>query len=151
MVSLQAIEQGRRAAAPGCRAIGLDRQKFAIIIEIAREKGGPAYDESDVRALIAQSALVCCSLLAGYLLVEVGYRAFAYASFHEQLRSAAGRAFIADKNSIFDEHTGYRYEPNFVDPNFRTNSHGLIAREEFPVEKPANEYRIGVIALLHGQ
>ena len=34
----------------------------------------------DHRALIAQSALVCCSLLAGYILVEVGYRAFAYAS-----------------------------------------------------------------------
>ena len=59
--------------------------------------------------------------------------------------SMRGRAFIAGKNSIFDEHTGYRYEPNPVDPNFRTNSHGLIAREEFPVEKPADEYRIGVI------
>jgi hypothetical protein len=99
----------------------------------------------DFRAFIAPSALVCCSLLAGYLLVEVGYRAFTYASFHEQMRFAAGRAFIAGKNSIFDEHTGYRYEPNLVDPNFRTNSHGLIAREEFPVEKPADEYRIGVI------
>ncbi|MGB9263790.1 MAG: SGNH/GDSL hydrolase family protein [Pseudolabrys sp.] len=99
----------------------------------------------DHRALIAQSALFCCSLLAGYILVEVGYRAFTYASFYEQMRFAAGRAFIAGKNSIFDEHTGYRYEPNLVDPNFRTNSHGLIAREEFPVEKPADEYRIGVI------
>ncbi|MFZ1188743.1 MAG: hypothetical protein WAO16_07105, partial [Pseudolabrys sp.] len=82
----------------------------------------------DHRALIAQSALFCCSLLAGYILVEVGYRAFTYASFYEQMRFAAGRAFIAGKNSIFDEHTGYRYEPNLVDPNFRTNSHGLIAR-----------------------
>ncbi|MGA7067298.1 MAG: SGNH/GDSL hydrolase family protein, partial [Pseudolabrys sp.] len=99
----------------------------------------------DFHAFIAPSALVCCSLLAGYILVEVGYRAFTYASFYEQMRFAAGRAFIAGKNSIFDEHTGYRYEPNLVDPNFRTNSHGLIAREEFPVEKPADEYRIGVI------
>ena len=49
------------------------------------------------------------------------------------------------RTQFSDEHTGYRYEPNLVDPNFRTNSHGLIAREEFPVEKPADEYLIGVI------
>jgi hypothetical protein len=99
----------------------------------------------DHRALISQSALICCSLLAGYILVEVGYRAFAYVTIYEQLRSAAGRAFIDGKYSVFDQHTGYRYEPNLVLPNFGTNSHGLIAREEFPVEKPADEYRIGVI------
>jgi hypothetical protein len=99
----------------------------------------------DHRALISQSALILCSLLAGYILVEVGYRAFAYVTIYEELRSAAGRAFIEGKYSVFDQHTGYRYEANLVLPNFRTNSHGLIAREEFPVEKPADEYRIGVI------
>ena len=99
----------------------------------------------DLRALIAQSALVCCSLLAGFILVEVAYRAYTYVSIYERMLFAAGRALIEGKYSIFDEYTGYRYQPNVVYPNFRTNSHGLIAREEFPVEKPADEYRIGVI------
>jgi len=99
----------------------------------------------DFRAVIAQSALVCCSLLAGYILVEVPYRAYAYVSIYERLKSAAGRALIEGKYSVFDQYTGYRYQSNGVFPNFRTNSHGLIAREDFPVEKPADEYRIGVI------
>jgi hypothetical protein len=95
--------------------------------------------------MIAHSALICCSLLAGYILVEVGYRSFAYVTFYERVRSAAGRALIDAQGSVFDQHTGYRYQPNGVFPNFRTNSHGLIAREDFPVEKPADEYRIGAI------
>ena len=99
----------------------------------------------DFRALIAQSALVCCSLLVGFILVEVAYRAYAYVTIYERLLSAGGRALIEGKYSVFDQYTGYRYQPNGVFPNFRTNSHGLIAREDFPVGKPADEYRIGVI------
>ena len=56
-------------------------------------------------------------------------------------------------SSVYDAFTGYRYRPNIeVGPattpfpvHYRTNSHGLIAREDFPLAKPAGEYRIGVI------
>ena len=55
----------------------------------------------DFRPLIAQSALVCCSLLAGFILVEVAYRAYAYVSIYERLLSAGGRALIEGKYSSF--------------------------------------------------
>ncbi len=56
--------------------------------------------------------------------------------------------------SIFDAYTGYRYRPNMeVGPiedsefpiHFKTNSHGHIAREDYPVQRPEEEFRIGIV------
>ncbi|MGE3622252.1 MAG: hypothetical protein AB7H77_00045 [Bdellovibrionales bacterium] len=56
-------------------------------------------------------------------------------------------------NSVFDVHTGYKYRANMeigpkTDPfplHYRTNNHGLIARAEFPLQKPDDEFRIGFV------
>src|SRR5205814_8908459 len=55
--------------------------------------------------------------------------------------------------SRFDECAGYRYVPDkSVDlewagfaMRWRTNSHGHVSDQEYPIGKPANEYRIVVL------
>lgn len=101
------------------------------------------------------AALVIASTLLGYLLVEAGYRVLQYRAMLRDIVAAATVQIPTDgrPSSVYDPFTGYRYRPGIeVGPatapfpvHYRTNSHGLIAREDFPVAKPAGEYRIGVV------
>lgn len=103
----------------------------------------------------ATVALAIIAALVGYAIVEISYRVIQYRDLerwlYDEIRSQSPA--LGSERSIFDPHTGYRYKPNLhinrSDRGFpiayRTNSHGLIAREEFPVEKPKGEYRIGLI------
>src|SRR6266545_1678456 len=101
---------------------------------------------------VALAALVCC---LAYLLVEAGYRWFQYRAILDHLVDSVLVQIPTDGQGSFvaDAHTGYRYRPNMeVGPattpfpvHYRTNEHGLIARENFPLAKPASEFRIGVI------
>ncbi|HLN11343.1 MAG TPA: hypothetical protein VK281_20635 [Xanthobacteraceae bacterium] len=103
----------------------------------------------------ADAALVVASALFGYLLVEAGYRLLQYRAMLRDIVAAATVQIPTDgrPSSVYDPFTGYRYRPNIeVGPatapfpvHYRTNSHGLIAREDFPLAKPAGEYRIGVV------
>jgi hypothetical protein len=63
---------------------------------------------------------------------------------------------LLHRSSTFDPRTGHRYKPNLrvdidlklenISPHrFRSNSHGHISDDEYPVAKPAEEYRIAVI------
>jgi hypothetical protein len=89
------------------------------------------------------------------VLVEAGYRFHQYRSLLDQIVAAATAQIPRDgqPSSIYDPITGYRYRPDIeVGPattpfpvHYRTNSHGLIAREDFPIQKPAGEFRIGVV------
>jgi hypothetical protein len=103
----------------------------------------------------ADAALLLASILISYLLVEVGYRYFQYHSMLDEIVAAAVVQTPTDGegSSIDDPRVGYRYRADIeVGPatrpfpvHYRTNSHGLIAREDFPLVKPADEYRIGVV------
>ena len=99
-------------------------------------------------------ALALCSSLVAYAGLEVGYRIYTFRTIRDALLSTALRQIPADAGgtSIFDIHTGFRYRPRMrvqSDAPFRiswaTNSHGHIARAEYPVAKPSNEFRIGLV------
>jgi hypothetical protein len=110
---------------------------------------------TSTRSLFLNLLLVLVSTLCGYVLVEAGYRFHQYRSMLDQIVAAATAQIPRDglPSSIYDPLTGYRYRPNIeVGPatvpfpvHYKTNSHGLIAREDFPREKPAGEFRIGVV------
>ena len=100
------------------------------------------------------------SALLGYLVVEAGYRVYAYCSIRNTLLAATRSQIPANRGddvyavsySVFDVDTGYRYRPNievqFSDPfpvAWKTNSHGHIARSEYPVAKPRGRFRIGLV------
>jgi hypothetical protein len=99
--------------------------------------------------------MVIASTLCAYLVVEAGYRLQHYRGMLHEIVAAATVQIPTDgrPSSVYDPFTGYRYRPNIeVGPatspfpvHYRTNSHGLIARKDFPIAKPAGEYRIGVI------
>lgn len=106
------------------------------------------------------------SILIGYLIVEVSYRLFLYHSYEKQIYQLIISRLPGNepsKNSdyitpplnprIFDLYTGTRYKKNIVvgpishpyPVFYKTNSQGLISRDEFPIKKPIGEFRIGVI------
>ncbi len=106
-------------------------------------------------ARLAPAILVIVSTLLGYAVIEAGYRFYQYSAIAEML-SINVRSQLPEpgwERSVFDRYTGYRYKPNFTfrpentrfPIDWRTNSHGLIAREDFPVQKPSEEFRIGLV------
>jgi hypothetical protein len=107
------------------------------------------------RRVLVDALIVIASTLIGYALVEAGYRFYRYRAMLHDIVAAATVQIPTDgrPSSVYDPFTGYRYRPNIeVGPatspfpvHYRTNSHGLIAREDFPPAKPAGEYRIGVV------
>jgi hypothetical protein len=106
---------------------------------------------------------VACATLAGYLVVEVGYRVYTYHRIRDLVVTSTVRQLPANtheadmskllvSNSEIDLDTGFRYRPNITvrtDGAFpiawQTNSHGHIARGEYPVAKPPDEFRIGLV------
>lgn len=94
-------------------------------------------------------------LLIMYIPAEIAYRIYTKHTLERALISEnfSFQASIARDTSIMDKDLGYRYKPNIhikvTDQHFpidyRTNSHGHIALSEYAIEKPTNEYRIGVV------
>jgi hypothetical protein len=86
-------------------------------------------------------------LAAGtYLVIEAGYRVFQYLTLPDRivaLVQSKGPTTISAY--VFDGATGYRYAPNYVTSAWRTNSYGHISNTEYPIAKPAKEYRIAAI------
>ena len=110
-----------------------------------------------------RAIVVMFSVLLGYLVVEAGYRVHAYYSIRNALLATTRGQIPANReddplshvlhsNSVLDVDTGYRYRPNIEvqssDPfpvAWKTNSHGHIARSEYPVAKPRDRFRIGLV------
>jgi hypothetical protein len=103
----------------------------------------------------AAGTIMIVSAIIGYAIVEVAYRAYQYSTISGILLDTV-RAKYSDNSSIpsiFDPDIGYRYMPNIVfkpehshfPVEWRTNSQGLVARGEFPTEKPAGVFRIGLV------
>lgn len=115
------------------------------------------------RGEAASAALGALLAVVGF---EAGYRCYLYRSLVSrtvrQIRSAHdpdsldAYSALLHRCSTFDANLGYRYKPNLnVDAvvplenlerrTFRTNSHGHIANEDYPVAKPRGEFRIVAI------
>jgi hypothetical protein len=107
------------------------------------------------RLACLDALLVAASACLSYVLLEGGYRFQHYRVMLDEIVAAATAQIPRDgtPSSVFDPFTGYRYRPNIeVGPaavpfpvHYRTNNHGLIARQDFSLHKPAGEYRLGVI------
>ena len=99
--------------------------------------------------------LALFSLMIGYGIIEITLRIYLYGSYYQLIVKAAANNISGDRtsNAIFDQYTGYKYKPNLeVGPisepfpiHYKTNSHGLIARNEIPIDKPVGNFRIGVV------
>ena len=99
--------------------------------------------------------LVVVSALLGYLALEVGYRVLNYHAIKTRIVAAAFAQFprVEGGDAIFNKSTGYRFRSNITverrDGPFpifwKTNRYGHIARSDYPVEKPAGEFRIGLV------
>jgi hypothetical protein len=124
------------------------------LVTLVPDQGLPVPSQS-TRAHVLGGVLIAASCLVGYLLVEAGHRFYAYHRILADIVTATVVQIPTDgqPSSVYDALIGYRYRPNIeVGPaavpfpvHYRTNRHGLIAREDFPTEKPADEFRIGVI------
>lgn len=99
--------------------------------------------------------LLLTSILLSYLALEAGWRTYYYYHLRRQIIAAlSGIPFDAPKlqDSFYDPQMGYRYIPN-VTANvekpfpirFHINSWGHVSDEEYPLEKPENEYRIAAV------
>ncbi len=105
------------------------------------------------KAPLLWAALVSIVLLF-YVALEVAYRAYLYFAF----RSAMTETVLAQTAShqserwVLDLDVGWRYAPNLdvsadtpYPMRWRTNSHGHVSEREYPVEKPADEFRIAIL------
>src|SRR5262249_20320014 len=92
-------------------------------------------------------ALGAAMLLIANVLFEIGYRAYQYVTLPDELfaeMKQRGPLDGASTSYIFDPYTGYRYRPDNEGrrgapwfSHWRTNSHGHIARADYPTHKPA--------------
>lgn len=104
--------------------------------------------------------LVVISILFGYFVLEVCYRAYQYVTLPKKLISlvSANLPKVADSAKgnrhtyVFDQYTGYLYSPNNEglrgppwNSHWKTNSHGHVSLTEYPMQKPTGEFRIAVI------
>jgi hypothetical protein len=89
----------------------------------------------------------------GYAAVEIVYRVYQYSTIADVLTEGVKAQLPAkgEPRSIFDSHIGDTYVPHLVVKRddlafpvaWRTNSYGLVARSEFPIEKPAGVFLSG--------
>jgi hypothetical protein len=109
---------------------------------------------------LLNSVLVIASIAISYGVIEVGYRAYLFRHIHDQISDRlvqAAHASTSDGPNYYDPLIGYRRKPNTtweynnsqLQTRFGVDAHGLIANDidpsAFPVEKPANEYRIALL------
>ncbi|MFZ5805706.1 MAG: SGNH/GDSL hydrolase family protein [Verrucomicrobiota bacterium] len=98
---------------------------------------------------LINALLLCLSILFSLAVLEIVYRVYIY----HNLKKTITAQLLQSSNDwcIYDSETGYRYKPNLNVTNspgkgcWKTNQHGLVSNEDYPVEKPLNEYRIIVI------
>ena len=105
-------------------------------------------------------ALVVVSIVIGYVILEAGFRFYLYltapgdmvVAIAGQMPEAGAEADFDSSWYIFDLQSGWRYpasrEGSKGHPWFshwRSNSHGHISDEEYPVERPQGEFRICVM------
>jgi hypothetical protein len=98
--------------------------------------------------------LLAASVTLTLFAVEVGFRAFQYVTLAGRLAQMVDRQTPVQPNSRFrpDSKAGYLYAPNFEGQlghpwhsQWRTNSHGHVARSDYPKAKPASEFRIAAL------
>jgi hypothetical protein len=103
---------------------------------------------------VLTTLLLAASVALTLLAVEVGFRAFQYVTLPGRLAALVAQQNPDGYNPRFrpDSKAGYLYVANFEGEmghpwhsRWRTNSHGHIARSEYPKAKPVGEFRIAVI------
>jgi hypothetical protein len=86
--------------------------------------------------------------------VEVGYRGYQYLTLPGRLAALVARQNADGYNPRYrpDTKAGYLYVPSYEGvlghpwhSRYRTNSHGHVARSEYPKAKPPGEFRIAVV------
>src|ERR1051326_4515645 len=100
-------------------------------------------------------ALLLASILVSYLALEAGWRTYYYYTRRNQIVAALSGVPTDDSSaqcSIYDPQMGYLYRPNVTGDvekpfriHFHINSWGHVSDDEYPLEKPANEYRIAAV------
>jgi hypothetical protein len=108
------------------------------------------------RRLVLVATTLCLSTLLSALALEVLFRAYCFVKVRSQVgpfwSSISDRKMATKDLILYDEKLGYRYRP-FASINkdrpfpvrWRTNSHGHASDNDYPVKKPAGEYRIAVL------
>jgi len=114
-----------------------------------------------VASFLRRSLLLVAQVALSFLVVEAGYRAYwSYAAPEALVRlllaqtpaPASLRGPNAPPVKIPDQYSGYRYAPNREGDigtpwfsHWKTNSHGHMSAEEYPVRKPPDEFRIAAV------
>lgn len=104
------------------------------------------------REWLQNGILLLVSLLVSYAGLEIGWRTYSYFKLREQVIAALGGVPVDEtgqQSSIYDPQMGYSYPPNIsveaqkpFPIRYRTNRWGHVSDEEYPLEKPADEFRI---------
>jgi hypothetical protein len=103
---------------------------------------------------VLNALLVTASVALAFLAVEIGYRAYHYVTLPGRLATLMDQRTPIQEGSRFlpDSQVGYVYARNFEGAlghpwhsRWRTNSHGHVARSDYPVAKPVDEWRIAVV------
>lgn len=108
------------------------------------------------RTFLVNVTLLSVSLLLSFVVAEAAYRVYLYHRISDQLFQLVQNNLHASGISQFDPEAGYRYKPNtshtdfgYFKDQFRINQYGFMAndldRAPYPMQKPANEYRIAVL------
>ncbi len=94
--------------------------------------------------------LICLQVVSVYLAVEIGYRFYRYHTAAQDLY----RIYLSlgAPVRVFDPYSGFRYPPHIegrmrppMATVWKTNSHGHMSFEDYPVRKPEGEFRIAVV------
>jgi hypothetical protein len=110
---------------------------------------------------LLNSVLVIASIAISYLAIEAGYRIYLFKHIRDQVTDRLVQMVhvgaSGDSRWTFDPVVGYRYTPNktwefntkALQARYSVNGYGLIANDidpsAYPVEKPADEYRIALL------
>jgi len=107
------------------------------------------------RKSIAAICLAGISLVVTYIAMDVVYRLYSYYKLENNLIKILTKKYqdsASQEIHIFDKDIGYRLNASIKiergHPWFSTswtNSYGHLSKDEYPIEKPKNEYRVAVI------
>ncbi len=97
--------------------------------------------------------LLFVQIVATFAVFDVGLRIYWAQTLPDKLfQGLAPLMTIGPNMRVADPHSGYRYGPNQEASigapwfsHWKTNSHGHVSSEEYPVEKPSDEFRIAVV------
>ena len=107
-----------------------------------------------VAQVILSALLLTTSVAMTCVAVEVGYRGYQYLTLPGRLAALVAQQNPGGYNPRYrpDSKAGYLYVPNYEGvlghpwhSRYRTNSHGHVARGEYPKAKPAGEFRVAVV------